>query len=119
MTDAQKLQALIRKASWFKATDSWNVEVINDRLFVGTETEWHTDEDFGLAKHMYSWQEIIFDKDFARALFDNSKYECCDYSTCEGNREVPLQWWQHKLQQAVISDNPIDYMYKEVFSNEL
>lgn len=26
-----------------------------------------------------------------------------------------LEAWQYHLQQAVISDNPIDYYYKEIF----
>jgi hypothetical protein len=49
--------------------------------------------------------ELIFDHDFARALFgeDNNP------------DEWPEFWWQRQLQMAVIDKDPIDYLYEEVF----
>jgi hypothetical protein len=122
VTQAEKLEALIEKVGWFKGADAWRVEEINGRLSVVTETEWYTDVDYGLDEHMYSWQEIIFSHDFARALFGDKEiqvdhlddqYRSVYYWRTEGfdNAWFEGPAWIFHLQQAVISKSPIDYAY--------
>lgn len=68
-----------------------------------------------------NYLKFIFNKDFARALFGDGMIEVYgglwtkgmpSPTTIELN-QVPA--CDHHRQQAVISDNPIDYYYREVF----
>lgn len=50
--------------------------------------------------------DIIFDKDFAKALWGNKKTESWnDYEVV-----VPYTGWQYHIQQMVIAENPIEYL---------
>lgn len=73
------------------------------------------------------WQEqLLFGgKDFAKGLFgDGPNCAYCNEpphhthpSPCvEGNNTWPYLWEYH-LQKAVISSNPVDYLYKAVFND--
>lgn len=75
MTDAQMLEALMKRAS----DSSYGGPSYQDYL--------HFD-----SVHL---NDIIFNHDFARALFGEDNYD--------------------RLMQAVISPNPIKYMYEAVF----
>jgi hypothetical protein len=55
---------------------------------------------------------ILGDHDFARALFGEAGQK-------PGEQDWPFTYvWEQHLALAVISDNPIDYMYKAVFGGE-
>lgn len=77
-----------------------------------------------LAKFALPMAHIIFSHDFAKALFGE------EYTDIDGDdnlrpipqgvnkKELGVYYWkifEWHLQQAVISDNPIDYLYKAVF----
>lgn len=99
MTQAQKLEALIRKAvENDPQVVDWTFESITeDGSFLKVR-----DNITGQIQLMDAWRFLCLHK-VARALFGSWEHE--DY---EADR------WEHHLQAAVISDNPIEYYYKEV-----
>lgn len=57
---------------------------------------------------------FIFNHDFAKALFGETRLiEETTKGTKTGRFVLFDQDWQYHLQQAVIDDNPIDYLYKQ------
>jgi hypothetical protein len=61
----------------------------------------------GVGSFTTTTETVIFSHEFARALFGEGHHEDDEYQ--------PYNWTYH-LQQAVISDNPIKYMYEAVFN---
>lgn len=55
---------------------------------------------------------LLADHDFARALFGEKPHE---FDPNMIIMETPPIEWMYQLQRAVISDNPIKYMYDAVF----
>lgn len=116
MTEAEKLEALIRKA-----VDGGFYEFAGG-MFGKPEFVVLPEDRFGHIKvHVKDWpseyysaEAIIFNKDFTRALFgEEPEYEM-DLYRPEGY-QINLKNFEWHLQQAVISDDPIDYMYHAVF----
>lgn len=114
MTNAQKLEALVRRA----VENGWEP---NDRVHTADDflkvkrSEWR----YAGMKQIIPW--LIFNHDFARALFGETK----PLENGEYPPEVVLYkgkpvWhpWSRHLQQAVISEDPIDYMYQAVFGGD-
>lgn len=101
MTDAQKLEALIQRAIEGEFNfDHWRRR---NRLAEGEKPNGDVETS------------LIFNHDFARALFgDTWTSENCQEVSYE---EMDYKPWEYHLQQAVISDNPIDYMYQAVFGD--
>ncbi|HEU5187927.1 MAG TPA: hypothetical protein VFT87_05510 [Candidatus Saccharimonadales bacterium] len=104
MTDAQKLEALVRRAKE-----------------LGAESEalgaYYDLEGRGVSVDILA-RAILFDAPVARALFG----ECTDTMTVQNNslnvkQVIDMNGWRYHLQQAVISKDPIDYMYKAVFGD--
>lgn len=122
MTQAEKLEALVRKAagqSWVYPGKEIGLDLDRDMRFSDNRMIWTGDD-------WWSWQEIIFNHGFARALFgDGPNCAYCGFGPhmmhprpcIEGSNIWPYLW-EHHLQQAVVSDDPIDYMYKAVFGEE-
>jgi hypothetical protein len=117
MTQAEKLEALVRGAVGNGYANDYRWRVFNGRLI-------NEDDDYAHSA------PLIFDHDFARALFGEGeprKYNGFNLETGkmlteeEKARYLPKQQplWQSHLQQAVISEDPIDYMYKAVFGEEV
>lgn len=102
-TQAEKLEALIRRA--------------NNNGYTSYPSSWAEYEAWDIDK---PYTTFIFNHDFARALFgEKPEYGIKRYGPTpntitrqDAGEFVP---WQFHLQQAVISDNPVDYMYKVVF----
>jgi hypothetical protein len=121
MTQAEKLEALVRKAVE-KGLDQYAFHSL-------PITSFHIDIEVGLFGKFVSndGEEIdvatvIYSKDFARALF-GEEYIDLPYDYFGDTREdyefgdvLPEYPWQLHTQQAVISSDPIGYMYKVVFS---
>lgn len=63
----------------------------------------------------FNYKEIIFNHDFAKALFPE-KFPT--YSPAHEHYTEPdsIFEWQYHLQQAVISEDPVGYMYKAVLN---
>lgn len=113
MTQAEKLEALVRRAGG----NGWlDVRPCLEQLA-------HT-PDFGLVTF---YPLVIFNHDFARALFgeenthsqkpwsdDYSIHGACD-GDCYGGAHFDGPVFEYRLMHAVISNNPIDYMYEAVF----
>lgn len=112
MTDAQKLEALIQRAIEGGYTYSGCYQDFNGKLMLDMkEEQWVTVFE---AENDYS---IIFNHDFARALFgDTPEYEADLYRP--EAYQITLKHWEWHIQQAVTSDNPIDYMYQAVFGGK-
>lgn len=63
-----------------------------------------------------SYQEFIFDHEFAKAFW-NERGAICPYcgKMCENCRVedfMPLEYWKYHLQQMVLRENPINYLRK-------
>lgn len=142
MTSAEKLEALIQRA----IEGGWNVFGLTNGMNIKHKGSWEVEYDEPSLK-IYYWNigktslydshgikadefSIIFNHDFAKALCgerDYTKMEYPDeYKEVPGSRQYMTahdqaiwdkQGWQYHLQQAVISDNPIEYFYREVFEN--
>ena len=115
MTSAQKLEALIEKAvenGWaywlHEGVATFEIRSPTDMLepLVRVRLGKHSQQ----VNYQVNYQQIIFNHGFARALFGEEqigdKYPMCEH------RKVA---WRHHLQKAVISDDPIRYMYWAVF----
>lgn len=100
MTQAEKLEALVQRAM----QNGWDFRTYS---YEGRD-EWPT---FYLDSEQYSPADILFDLGFARALFGS---KIGNYLNKVLGEVVDPEWKYH-LQQAVISKDPIDYYYKEVF----
>lgn len=113
LSDVEMLEALMLKA----VEDSY---MIPDWIL--TELKYNN-WDFLASERV--WPVVIFSHDFARALFGEAEMvltESGDWITKVENESVRHQWcigtllaFQYHLQQAVIADNPIKYMYEAVF----
>lgn len=142
MTTAKKLEALIQKAidgGWdCFGTDltKWDWHVGEGRIY--PLYMYHTpNESVGMITYTslnYDVYRIIFNHDFARALFGEG-YEPADeefedkddyrmgatgyrqYTTIHDQKvwDSRQSGWQYHLQQAVIAVDPVDYMYGVVF----
>lgn len=150
MTQAEKLEALIQKAVDGGWKPGWSTDILNFKLQSSLVTEeitlsWNYRPEWAKDDNNYcytvSLASIIFDHDFARALFpEDITYVHSGYERYAKGRDV--QSWlgpakeaikdddfmtgaisyttsQYHLQQAVISKDPIGYMYKEVFGDGL
>lgn len=156
LSRAEKLEALVRKAfenGWEGfghcrgAVLPWYIVSAGQMPTPKVVESWVPDNSLliaGIDDYYFVWQTVIFDADFARALFGEKterlwKCPACGYSFewykhNEDNQYCPSDGrklkdttevakyeehpWQHHLQQAVISHDPIDCMYKEVFGDE-
>lgn len=114
MTQAEKLEALANKATengfndihgGYKVTASYNqAGSVSLKYWAATGAMFRSD------------QFSIFDHNFARALFGEELIEIDKMLTEMGNKfPVKQSACCYHLQQAVISDDSIDYMYKAVF----
>jgi hypothetical protein len=111
MTDTQKLEVLVQKAKELSSFDDTGTYMQDGRL-----TVYGKDYPYG----------ILFNKDFARALFGDGP--SCAYCgeppkhihkpDCVEGRNIWPYLYDYHRQQAVVSDNPIDYMYNAVFGDE-
>lgn len=117
MTEAEKLEALVQKAidrGWshplFK--DGVSISANESDISIGYE-----DATSEYVMDVWNIKEILFNHDFSEFLWGSKSY--CHMARLSGDnvvgkvRVIPL--WQYHLQQAVISADPIDYMYRAVF----
>lgn len=132
MTDQEILEHAISKAidgGWSDHRGLEAIEFVKATNFTVTLKGWvefvdegHTDESQTEIEYYFS--EIIFNHDFAKALFGEKttnggtiKYFPTDYLTHEVIRFQPVleaatnrPAWQYHLQQMVIADDPIKYL---------
>lgn len=116
MTQAAKLEALVRRAveCGLKGPIPYaNLDADTKYTFIRSE---------GLVEVLTApkpisqrWLFGIFNHDFARALFGE---EPCEFDSMMIVMQSPPVEWIYHLQRAVISDNPMDYMYKAVFGED-
>jgi len=119
MTQSEKLEALVRKAidggwqdlthtmEWDTADQQWRYDAIGGE-------EWHSQIDLNT---------VIFNHDFAKALFGDNISEAVDsaFMSASFSSELDIDQaglvtiWQYRLQQAVIAEDPVGYMYGVVF----
>lgn len=119
MTQAEKLEALVRRAvegGWTrheKLMKFLEDAVLNDYHVLETDNDHQV--------HVFA---IIYQHDFARALFGSEPFHILGVmGMAEQYRGeltniqevVSMTNSEYHLQQAVISNDPIDYMYEAVF----
>lgn len=128
MTQSKKLGALIQKAY----DNGWDVfNDPEDGYFIG-EDKLHDWKGYEIADNLFvicnhhrtCANDFIFNHDFARALIGNGPN--CAYcgipphnmhpTPCVEGSNIWPYLWEYHLQQAVISPNPIDCLYKAVFN---
>lgn len=127
MTQSEKLQALIQKA----IENGFSFAVLGQvgDVYCGVDGT----ASWAIIKlkdiHEEIWrvpsQVLIFNHDFARALFGNGPN--CAYcaapphnmhsSNCIEGSNIWPYLWEYQLQKAVISSSSIDYLYKAVFND--
>lgn len=135
MTQAEKLEALVRRAienGWRPSSLEFKLSEVRTRfpfhgLLVGFKTKQASATIFG-----YNWEpieipvsELIFNHEFARALFGEEQRYCLNpdcfqekshpNGSCDIGYGFDLHAFEFHLQQAVISKDPIGYMYGAVF----
>lgn len=105
MTQPEKLEALIERAI--------KCGFVGNRFFYhrGSKLKYYPD---------ISVNDLIFNHDFAKSLWGEEKLSRDDLHAVKKEGDIfysvdLIPVFQYRLQQAVISDEPIDYMYKEVF----
>lgn len=108
MTQSEKLKALVQKAT--------------DNGLVTPLFSWISEDYQALLDYWFTadnYKAIIFNHDFAKALLGDDTIYIADIleSPTEGDAgwEERLDSWEYHLQQAVISPDPIDYLYKAAF----
>jgi hypothetical protein len=113
MTQAEKLEALIKRAIDNGGDLKLTPLSIHDYVKLCLKSPWQ--------------EQLLFGShDFVKVLFGNGPN--CAYcgepprnmhqSQCVEGSNIWPYLWQYHLQQAVISNDPIDYMYKAVFDDE-
>lgn len=129
LTQAKKLEAVVHKAldsgfSWHKYMDSLPKDV---EIEWWIEDEENPDDAFitliDKDQGQHSWrveisrEQMLFNKDLARALFGEDEVDVLELSPIGGRHEYVVSAFEYHLMQAVISDDPIDYYYREVFKD--
>lgn len=110
MTDQEKLEALLQKAidgGWELPHEAYDWEVRPNDMIRFTSID---DETQDPGTWYMPLEQLIFNHEFAKALFGDEP----------GLGAIPgyiddAPNWQYHLMLAVVSDNPIDYMYQAVF----
>lgn len=140
MTSAEKLEALVRR----NIENGWNQGWHQDKRTKWPPDNLKVEESYGDQGETgwYVWighslhklcdscgcEDLIFNHDFARALFGEEliEYQYC-YNGTDGNvypeylfsrdGETPytVPAFEYHLQQAVIADDPISYFYDAIF----
>lgn len=125
MTQAEKFEALVQRA----INNGWTWQTFQGRYFpdyLGERTANH----IAITMNDMRLNCLLFNHVFARALFGeqdahdsdkpwNSKYlihGACD-GDCYGGAHFSGPVFEYHLMHAVISKDPIDYMYKVVFGD--
>lgn len=136
LTQAEKLEALVRKAidnGWsvpigipegfvpaFKVLPKAHLVLFN---YTNSDAPSFDLEKSGVGSFTTTTETVIFNHDLVRALFGVHRCVKTEASedgvqpdilckVCDGDELSP---WQYYLQQAVVADNPIDYMYQAAF----
>jgi hypothetical protein len=107
MNKKDVLEKAIQKAiagGWDKKGYGTAVVSTANYIFFHNECEEHGPENFSKD---YSPEEVIFNHDFAKALWGEGEMKDCKYPDCD---ETCLAMWQYHLQQMVIADDPIQYL---------
>jgi hypothetical protein len=121
MSQKDKLQALIQRA--IDNGFSWDNYIKAMGYYLDTTPSSLFGQYLGFVVPKEIVYVLIFNHDLAKALFGNGPN--CAYcsepphnvhpSSCpEGNNIWPYLW-EYQLQQAVLANNPIDYMYEVIF----
>lgn len=125
MTQADKLKYLVEKAidgGWeapaktFHVSD-WTVNkgekldnpLVKYGIWFETKTPWGD---------IYHWQDIVFQHSFAKALFDRKMVRHIEVDDDGSAWQFSTLAYEYHLMQAVISDDPIDYLYQAVTKGE-
>ncbi len=102
MTDAEKLEPLLRRAGIMPSMP-YNA------------SDWPIKEYAEYAVRNGVEAAILYNHDFARALFGEEERDDCPACGYDAFYCAPI--WQWHLSRAVVSDNPIDYIYEAVFGD--
>ena len=112
MTNKEILEKAIQKAmdNGFDLYDhdKWYLQVVDDPF----KTEKHSYKismSLGHIEHVINYEKVIFDHDFAKALWGNTEFRTDYTGTCGNGYSLNESWYGH-LQNMVVSDDPIKYL---------
>ena len=112
MTEIEKLEVLVQRA----IENGWKTPKHGYKIWLpvgSTELLIILYEDYDIDVQ-YNYQAIIFNHDFVKALWgDKDIHDLSERISSTISQAYSLYNWQYHLQKVVISDDPIDYMYKE------
>lgn len=129
MTDAQKLQALIQRA----IEGEWSEDRHFGRIDKGTKFYDYYPEDKCVSLRLDEYRtcdiqlaELLFNHSFAKALFGEETITVARakrdvkpgfVTTDDVYEPYPIECFKYHLQQAVIAESAIDYMYQAAFGD--
>lgn len=125
MTQSEKLQKLVDQSISNGYEKFIHVNLKDQKMadrFEATQFQVTWFVRGGYPKFVQDTYSLIFNHDFAKALFPGMiTFPKAQFDTLDGERFIEyaggMDAWQHHLQQAVISEDPISYMYEQVFGN--
>ena len=125
MNQAEKLKKVIEYAverGWHDFTEQpekiKSIEFTGDRVFIACSFGKESDTMGVIVADNRKYRDILFSHDFAKAVFGFDT----ESGTAKINPETELdQWgkltkWARHLQQAVISEDPIQYYFDHINS---
>lgn len=126
MTNQEILEKAVQKAiegGWQPDPRKWVVRYTDSEYFESTDTlsivflDPHNEDKF---EKVLPAMMFIFTHDFAKALWGErnvtATYEAVENGKIVLTKDPSLQGkiWQHRLQQMVISDDPIEYLGENI-----
>lgn len=117
MTQAEKLEALVRKAveNGWQGLSDWEFDLDSPELIAKEAFDKYVP---------YNHLDIIFSHDFARALFGDKRipysFDEPEHTSFQemGMTTFHRPAFEVRLMAAVISKDPIDYYYQTVFGGK-
>lgn len=126
-------QKILNKAIQKAIDGGWKPGWVDRRPVIGWDTDYSTEFDEGEGVQIYGYhakssasiwffpiKELIFNHDFARALWGESRnltrQEIKEAGITGGGGYLQTLGWQYHLQQMVIADDPIKYLSESMGS---
>jgi len=109
MTQEEKLKKVIEHVGWGKKT--MPADDVNNK---DCHFENYTGFDWQCVLEFKSYYSLLFNHDFAKAYWGEDSPKIMVKIDIGIGTHQDLEQWQYHLQQAVLSEDPIDYYYKNV-----
>jgi len=108
-TNKEILEKAIKKAidgGWYNDAES--------HTFIGNSVHFQMSE---ISSERKSYRDIIYDQDFAKALWGDEEHGEEDYYSPKHNDCSGSSWlesWEYHLKEMVVADDPIKYLGENI-----